>query len=410
MNRLLRLLLPALIIGLAWLAYAKVAQKPPTTPPPPHKRAVLTAEGVPLIRKPFVITIKTQGVTRAHNETSLTPRVSGRVKKIHSIFEDGAFFKENDILVELDPTDFEAAVDGARARLARAEAAFAQEEARSEQALMDWRDLGYTTEPTDLVLRKPQLKEAVANVKAAESDLTDTLNDLARTKIRAPYDGRVQTRLIGLGQSVTSGTKLGEVFSVDSAEVRLPLSAREFSRIRLPATESDPPVPIILTDALLDENPATWEAEIIRSEGTLDEKSRKLFVIARLEDPFGLKTNGPSLRIGQPVRASIKGDTIPNAFLIPRSALYRPNEVLLVDPKDSTLQPRKITPIWTDEKSLIVTEGLEEGWSLITSRLGTAPRGAKVKLTTPGEKTNPAESEEKSSSQEGRRPGGRGPR
>lgn len=407
MSRLFRILLPVLVLGLAYFAYVKLAKKPPPEPVPPRERAVLTAQGIPLKREPFTVTIETQGVTRAHNQTSLTPRVSGRIQTISPLFEDGAFFKEDDVLIELDPTDFEAAVDGASARVARAEAALVQEDARSKQALMDWQDLGYATEPTDLVLRKPQLKEAVANVKAAESELTDALNELSRTKVRAPYDGRVHTRLVGLGQSVTSGTKLGDVFSVDSAEVRLPLSAREFSRIKLPATDSDPPVSVTLTDALLDENPATWDAKIIRSEGALDERSRKLFVIARMEDPFGLATDRPSLRIGQPVRATIRGEVIPDAFVIPRKALYRPNEVLLVDPADSTLQPQKIEPIWSDDKNLIVLEGLTEGWTLVTERLGTAPRGAKVNVLPPGGKAEPeaAEAGAEQSGPENRRRG-----
>ncbi|MGE9267547.1 MAG: efflux RND transporter periplasmic adaptor subunit [Verrucomicrobiales bacterium] len=397
MSRLIRLLIPVIVIVLSYAGYRWLSYKEPIPKRERPPRASVLAEGRVLTRENFTITIESQGIARAHNETALTPRVNGRILSVSPLFENGAFFKEGDVLIELDPTDFEAAVASAEARLASAQASLAQEEARAEQALLDWEDLGYTEPPSDLVLRKPQLKQAHAEVKAAESQLTDARNELERTKVRAPYDGRVRSRLVGLGQSVSSGTTLGEIFSTDSAEIRLPLSARQFSRLDLPATEADPPLPVTLTDALLDEEPATWEAQIVRSEGVLDEKSRKLFVIARVEDPFGLRKDGPTMKIGQPVRASIAGKDIENVFVVPRSALRSPTEIIVVNPEDSRLTRRVVMPVWNDEERLIIRDGLEEGWTLVTSKLSTAPNGALVEFTNdPAQVASSSENEEKS--------------
>lgn len=393
MSRFLRILFPVFILVLAYGGYRWLAHKEAPVATERPERAIIHAEGEPLMRRDFVMTIETQGIARAHNETVLTPRVSGRIMKISPLFENGAFFKKDDVLIELDPTDFEAALAGAQARLASAEAQLAQEAVQAQQALLDWEDLGYTEAPSELVLRKPQLKQANAQVKAAESELIDAQNSLERAKVRAPYDGRVRVRSVGLGQSVSSGTTLGEIFSTDSAEIRLPLSARQYSRLALPATEADPPLPVTLTDALLDDSEVQWKGEIVRSEGVLDEKSRKLFVIARVEDPFSLNKQGPSLKIGQPIRASIEGNTLKNVFVVPRSSLRSPTEVIMVDPEESRLHRMEITTIWNDEEQLIVNEGLEEGWSLITSRLTTAPNGALVELTRPSAKVASAEKE-----------------
>ena len=348
-----------------------------------------------LARNDYRVVLRSQGVVQPHNQTSLTPRVNGRVITISPKFESGSFFSKGDVLLELDSTDFVAACTAAEARLARAEAALAQEEARAKQALLDWNDLGYTDPPTDLVLRKPQLKEARANVKAATAELSDANRNLERTKVLAPYAGRVRNRMVGLGQSVSSGTTLGEIFSTDFAEVRLSLSARELSHVDLPNNPDDPAVPVILRNALNNDSTASWEGSIVRTEGTLDEKSRKLFVIARVDDPFGLKeeTKNP-LRIGQPVRAELEGSLIPNVFVIPRTALRRPNEILLVHPEEFTLKRQRIVPTWSDPENLVVADDLEEGWYLVTNRIDSAPNGAKVKIIPPKDPPKAALKEE----------------
>jgi RND family efflux transporter MFP subunit len=386
MAKLIRLLFPAILLGFGYLGYKQLSAKQATPPKVQRERRIIETEALLLERTDFRVTLSSEGVVQSHNETGLTPRVNGRVIKIAPEFESGSFFEKGSVLLELDPSDFEAAVSSAEARLARAEASLAQEAARAEQALLDWKDLGYTEEPTDLVLRKPQLKEANANVKAAIADLSEARRDLERTKVIAPYAGRVKTRLVGLGQSVSSGTTLGEIFSTDFAEIRLSLSARELNHINLPNNPGDEPVPVTFTDALSDFSPQVWQGSIVRTEGTLDEKSRKLFVIARVDDPFGLKTKTAApLRIGQPVRAVLKGGIIPDVFIIPRSSLRRPNEITLIHPEDFTLLRQRIDPIWRDEENLIVHDDITEGWHLVTTRLSAVPDGAKVKIITPEE-------------------------
>jgi RND family efflux transporter MFP subunit len=384
MARLLRFILPVIVLAFGYLGYLKLSveeEKPAPMRPPPK---IVEAEASILKRVDYRVILESQGIVQPHNQTSLTPRVSGRIIHISPKFESGSFFNSGDVLLELDPTDFLTAKISAEARLARAEASLAQEEARAEQALLDWKDLGYDTEPTDLVLRKPQLKEAVANVKAATADLSEAERSFDRTKVLAPYSGRVKQRLVGLGQSVSSGTTLGDIFSTDFAEVRLALSARELTHVKLPNNPDDSPVPITLTDALTDTSTQSWNGSIVRTEGTLDEDSRKLFVIARVNDPFGLKSKVKApLRIGQPVRGILEGGLIPNVFVIPRANLRRPNEILTINPGDSTLKRQTISAIWGDRDNLIVTDDLIEGWHVVTNRIATTANGVKVTIVEP---------------------------
>ena len=398
MAQLVRILLPLVVLTAAYFGYQHFSEKKEKKRPKRPPARVIEAETELLQRRDYQVTLQSQGLVQPHNQTSLTPRVSGRIIKISPKFESGSFFNAKDVLLELDSTDFLAAETAAEARLARAEATLAQEEARAKQALLDWNDLKYDGEPTDLVLRKPQLKEARANVKAAEADLSDAVRNLQRTKVLAPYAGRVRERLVGLGQSVNSGTTLGEIFSTDFAEVRLSLSARELTHITLPNNPDDPPLDVTLVDALTEKSTQRWTGQIVRTEGALDERSRKLFIIARVDDPFGLKSGNADnpLRIGQPVRGILEGAIIPSVFVIPRATLRRPNEILIVDPVELTLKRQKILPIWSDLENLIVSQDLIEDWHLVTNRLSAAPQGAKVKIIEKAEAPKAVLEEKKS--------------
>ncbi|BCX49885.1 RND family efflux transporter, MFP subunit [Haloferula helveola] len=380
----IRFILPIVILGIGALAALWLGQKVEPPKPehvPPQK---LKTEIVELTPTDYTVMLDSQGVVRAHHETPLTAAVNGTISAIHSSFEDGAYFEKDDVLAELDPADFMAQVESAKSSLARAEAALAQEEARAKQARLNWEDLGYTDEPSDLVLRVPQLKEARANVDAAKASLDQAERDLERTKIRAPFNGRVRDRLVGLGQAVGGSTPLGNLFAIDYAEVRLPLTPEQLSFITLPSRPGDPAVPVTLTDALgsrdPDEPATQWPASIVRTEGALDDSSRELFAIARIDDPFGLESNRPPLRIGQPVRASIEGKTLDDVFVLPRQALRDINRIYLVDRDEPAIIRTTIEPIWSTAEVIVVKEGLKAGQWLSTTRLPYAPDGAPVQV------------------------------
>lgn len=379
----LRLLIPfaILVVGalFAWRMGVPIAEPTPEPAPP----QLLKTEILELQRTSFPVMLESQGTVRAHYTTTITPQVAGVIEAISPTFEDGAFFKKDDVLAELDPADFKVAVSSAESGVAKAQAALIQEEARAKQARLNWDDLGYNEEPSDLVLRVPQLKEAKANVDAAQADLDQALRNLVRTKIRAPFDGRVQKRAIGLGQAVGGSTPLGEVFATDFAEIRLPLSPRQLAYVTLPTKDGDAAVKVTLTDAVAGENSSRWDATIVRTEGTLDESSRELFAIARIDDPFSVKSGKTPLLIGQPVRAIIEGTKLNDVFVIPRHALRGVNRVYLVDRVNPMIQRTTIEPIWSTEEVLVVRDGLEVGDWLSITRLPYAPDEAPVEVVKP---------------------------
>jgi len=384
---LVRILIPILILAVglgAWKWLGTPVEEPQPERRPPQK---LRTERLEVSLTDFPVILQSQGVARAHHTTTITSLVAGTISAVHSCFEDGAFFNEGDVLAELDPTELQAAVIAAESRLARAEAVLAQEEARAKQAELNWQDLGYTEEPSPLVLRIPQLKEAHAVVSSAIADLDQANRNLDRAKVRAPFDGRVKSRSVGLGQAVGGTTPLGEVFATDYAEVRLPLAPNQLPFIKLPAKPEDPPVNVTLIDALGDDSQPhrhSWQGRIVRTEGSLDESSRELFAIARIEDPFGRRSDSPELRIGQPVRAAVEGIVLKDVYVIPRSALRGVNRIYLIERPELAIRRTTVEPVFSNSDVLVIRDGLNPGDWVATSRMPYAPNGARVEIVESG--------------------------
>ena len=250
MQSLRFIIIPVIILGLGYLIYSQIKQPTAKAKKPPGIRKVPKTKVIELQVENYTSSIESNGVIIAHNEVNLTSQVSGRIVKIHPQFEDGAFFNKGTTLVELEEADFLTSVASAEAMLAQASASHAQEKARSEQARLNWEDLGYDEEPNELVLRLPQLREAEARVNSATTQLAQAKRNLERSKIKAPFDGRVRKRLVGVSQAVSGSTPLGTIFAVDYAEVRIPISAKEMRHLNLPENPDDPSVEITLYDAL----------------------------------------------------------------------------------------------------------------------------------------------------------------
>ena len=145
----------------------------------------------------------------------------------------GGFFEAGDVLLRIDPYDYQQAVITGRSQLAQAELRLAQEEAEAEVARREWQDLG-RGDASRLTLRQPQMEDARASVAAAKAALDRATRDLERADITAPYAGRVQSKEVDVGQFVNKGNTVARIYAIDSAEVRLPLPDEELAYVDVP--------------------------------------------------------------------------------------------------------------------------------------------------------------------------------
>lgn len=164
---IVRLLLPIALLAAGWIGFSKLSAKPEVAKEEEREARAIKTRVANLEVVDFQTVITTQGTVRSHEEVPLSSQVAGEIVRIHPNFEDGAFVEKGEILVELEPADFEAAVVAAEAEEVRASVALAQEEIRAEQARLNWEKLGKQGDPSDLVKRLPQLREAKTNLNAA---------------------------------------------------------------------------------------------------------------------------------------------------------------------------------------------------------------------------------------------------
>lgn len=386
MKRLIRVILPLLILGAcAYTAWWFIAHRPePMTMEAPP--TVVRVEGTRLQRQAYPVRVRSQGTVQPRTRSTLLPEVSAKIIEVSPSFRPGGFFKAGEVLLKLDPVDYDTALVVAKASLAQAEVVLAEESAKAGQARENWRALGKTGEPGALALRVPQVAKAEADVAAARAQIAQAERDLERTVIRAPYDGQVLEQLVDVGQYVNEGTALGRIFAVDYVEIRLPLPEREMPFLSLPERFRDGSgkaggAPVKLHSAI-GGTAASWDGFLVRVEGAIDESTRQIMAVAQVDDPYGKRADGlPPLRIGQFLEAEIEGEVLSNVFVIPRRAVRAGNEILLIT-QDNKLRRVPIDPILGDTQTVVISanSGSEpkEGDVLCLTPIPFAAEGATV--------------------------------
>ncbi len=376
---LLRSLLPIGIVAAGWLGFARLSQKVEQPTPPAKEVRTLRTRVQALEVSDYPVVVETNAVVQAHNRVVLTAEVSGVVTATHPSFEVGAYFAKGDVLVEIDRRNYETALALAESRLESAKSALRLAELVEERKLRLVGSNAVSRAEVDVASATREQSEA--DVKIAQTEVDQAKLNLERTRVLAPFDGRVVARSIGLGQLAGANSPLGEVFEVDFVEVRLPISASQRQFLRLPEFADDPPVEVTLRDGIAQARDAQWRGKIVRTEGVLDQDSRDLFAIARVDDPFGRESGDPPLRIGQPVSAEIEGVVLRDVVALPRGAVRQLDQVVLVRRADQTLLPITVEALWSDAENVIVASSAipDDVW-LATTPMVYTPEGSKVDI------------------------------
>ncbi len=397
MKLALRILLPLLIAGGAfWTAKWLIANKPdPRTRP--NIPQVTKVDATRMKAETYQVFLDTRGAVSPRTTTTLIPEVSGRVIEIAPSFREGGFFEKGETLLKIDPVDYETAIVIQQSAVAEAKRVLSEEEVRASQAEENWKRLGKQGAPSDLVLRKPQLAESEAKVRAAEAELDKRKKDLERTVLKAPYDGRILEQNVDVGQYVSPGTQLGRAFAIDFVEVRLPLSNQQLAYVDLPESfrgddgeTADNQGPEVMFAADMGRDTAYWKGHIVRVDSTIDQMSRQLFVVAQVRDPYG-KTDGEAneqmpLKIGMFVNAQVKGKLLENVFILPRAAVRVGGELIVIN-AENRIRRQKVDPIWSDRDSVVIPAqdaGLNPGDVVCLTPLAFPANGALVSPTIDG--------------------------
>ena len=381
--RILQVLLPFVVVGGAGLtAYVMYLNRPPVeTQPPVFEPPSVRVQ--PVAFETVSLTVASQGTVQPRTTSQLVPEISGVVTEVAPSFALGGFFDAGDVLLQIDPYDYQQAIITARSQLAQAQLRFAQEEAEAEVARREWAELG-RGDPNALTLRQLQLEEARAAVAAAEAALDRARRDVDRAEIRAPYAGRVQSKDVDIGQFVNRGTPVAQIYAVDSAEIRLPLPDQQLAYVDVALSYrggGQHTGPRVTLSANFAGRRHTWQGRIVRTESEIDAASRMVHLVAEVRDPYapGSDPSRPPLAIGMFVEAEIEGRTVSDIVVLPRAALRGRDQVLVVD-ESSRLHYRQVEILRSTSDEVLIRGGLAEGDVVCVSPLDTVTDGMVVRV------------------------------
>ncbi|OOE88781.1 MULTISPECIES: efflux RND transporter periplasmic adaptor subunit [unclassified Salinivibrio] len=354
----LRWILPLVVLGLGYLGYTAIAATESETqvdnPAPPP----------PIVDTQFITPTQHQVVITGHGElmpletTQISAQVSGEVMDWHPNFVAGGIVKRGDVLFSIEADNYQAAVLSAEADLASAQAALIEEQAQAAVAKRQAKSLP-PTQVTDLYLRKPQLLTAKARVKSAQAALKRAQRDLDNCQVTAPYDALVVSRDIGVGQYISAGTTVGTINNVEVAEVHVPVAG--FDSAFLPEQLEG-------IQASLTRNgtsPIHREGTVVRDLGIVEQSTRMMRVVVRLDDPYGISSPKPTLPFGSYVEVAFNGTTLDAVFKLPQ-ALANNRQVWVVDGKGQ-LSSRALNIVRAEGQYLYADQGLSANDQIVTT-------------------------------------------
>jgi RND family efflux transporter MFP subunit len=319
-------------------------------------RLVTPVEYIIVEAKETQIIIESEGILKPKIESAFISEVSGKVTYIGENFYPGSYFEKGETLFQIDPLAYVERLKVAEFQLAQAELYLAEQKALAEQAKADWEKLDFG-QANDLVLRKPQLKQAVAQLESAKASVDSAKDNLEDTVFKAPYSGFLLSRSIDLG-TVANGNSpspVAQAYAVGSAEVRLPINEAEKQLLGFQGANSNKVrFYHASTKALL------AEGSIERIEATLNSNNRLLYCVGEITDAFSNEKTlfESALQRSQFLLAEIEGQVLKSAFTIPNLAL-RNNTYVYVINEENQLVQKKVTVAHKNKDTVIISGGLE---------------------------------------------------
>ena len=421
MNMKLRIIAPLAVLAICIVVAFLLIKTAPEAKRRSPRPVVPVVEVIEVSPVDYQIRVESQGNVMPHTQSTLVSEVAGRIIGVAPNFRNGGFFLKDERLVEIDPAEYrlaaansEAALAGVKARLAELEIKaqnliksqiietqhleLAERQFRRHSKLREQGTVAQSVleqSEREYLLRKASLQDLENNLqlipaqrkllqselKLQQAQLDTARLNLARTRIGAPYAGRVLEKQVDIGQSVSKGTVLAAIYAIDYVEVRLPITDRQAGFLTLPngqQEEKSHGLPVILKAA--GDRRHQWQGTILRSEGSIDSRTRQQFLIAQISDPYSASADGRQpLKIGQFVEAEIPGQILEDVFILPREAVRADDEVLVIT-RDERIERRRLEVVWGDKQQVVVRSGLSAGERVSLTALPYAADGAQIRV------------------------------
>lgn len=373
-----------LLAGLGTALYL-IKTKPKAHKAAPTRQAPLV-EFIRMTKENHAINVSAMGTVIPSVQINLKSNVSGEVIRVSKNFIPGGRFHTHDIILEIDPQDYDLAIKKMESLVNHAKANLDLESGRQdvarEELLMMQKSSGKLIQNNALALRKPQFDQAQAEYDRALVDLEAARLDRSRTVVRAPFNCLILSRNTHRGAQVSSLEILATIVNTDSywVETAVPINALPW--ITLPdKNNKQGSSALIFNEAMT----AQYQGRVLTLAGQLNAESFLAKILIKVDDPLGLRSESsqPAMILDDYVKVRIEGKALDQIIALPRSAL-RDNSQVWVLEKDR-LFIRQIQTVWSDETHVYISKGLDQGDLVITSNLSGVIDGMNVRSNTGSE-------------------------
>jgi RND family efflux transporter MFP subunit len=371
------------IFLLAGLVCLSCAKKQAPAPPP------LAVEVATVIQKDVPITKEWIGSLEGYVNADIRPQVTGYV--LRQVYKEGSFVQKGDVLFEIDPRQFQAALDQAKGVLAQTEAALSK--ARLDVARFTPLVAQRAISQQELDNAVAAERQAQANVDSARAAVEQAQLNLGWSKVKSPIEGIAGIAKSQVGDLVNGQTTMTTVSVVDPIKVYFNPSEQEYmawaqKRGPVDAVRSTPPQDKgMLALTLSDGTAYPLRGDPVLANRNVDVKTGTIQVEGLFPNPKHL------LRPGQYAKVRAAMDVKKGAILVPQRAVSELQglyQVAVVGPDDKVeIRPvqtgDRIDSLWIIEKGLspgdrVVVEGIQK----VKPGMVVNPKPAAEPATTPG--------------------------
>jgi len=332
-----------------------------------------------------LVKIYAMGTVVAAQEVVLQPRVSGQIIKINPVFIPGGFFKADEMIFQIDPRDYELALEQSRSQVARARYEIKMEQGHQDIAKREWELLGVKDASEldrELALRKPHLEMANASLAAALAAEQKAKLDLQRTTIRAPFNGIITSKNVDLGAQVTPQTPLATIVGTDEYWVQVSVPVDQLKWITFPNPDNQQGSLVHIYQQNGAEVTNTRTGRVLRLMGDLEPQGRMARVLVTVRDPLDLQKPDNEKRvpllIGSYVNTVIEGAKLQNVISVPRSVLRDGKNIWIMN-ANNELDIRQVDIAWKGRNTVFIRDGIQNGEQLVVSDLPAPVVGMRLR-------------------------------
>ncbi|MGM0520736.1 MAG: efflux RND transporter periplasmic adaptor subunit [Pseudomonadota bacterium] len=357
-------------LALAWWLLnqpPRIERQPPPAPSPPLVDVIHTQ------RVEQAPTLEAFGRVEPEQQANIASRVAGELTRFGQDVVPGGVVEEGATLATIDQADLRLALEDAEAELANARAQLALEQGEQQRARSEYQSFGRDLPPErrSLVLREPQLRQAQAGVTQARVARDQAALNLDRADLSAPWRAMVQERLVGVGSLLSQGTEVISLVGVEQFWLRASLPGEWLGWLAVGDRAT-------LTSR-------GWPAgeqrqgELISILPNLEENGLQAQLLIAVDDPLALESDGPALRLGDIVRATLHPKPREALIALPSSAL-KPGDVVWTVDDDDQLRQTTVTLAYRGEEQALVRAGIDADARVVVTGLAQPSEGQRVRV------------------------------